>query len=353
MKRNGVPANLLAFAYTVSPLVGAKSITDLPRIASNDPFFQEIGLVCTHDAINRFINTNWHISHFHAEIISALQRRKATRLCEKGIYIIDHTVISKKYSNKTQMLRYVRSENSGEAVYVKGYELVSLLYSDESKQYPISFGLNTVFTDKITIAEKSINDAMGNGLPVDTLTFDTWFFSLIYKVDRRITCVTKAKKNKIFYVNGKKMHAEEIVREYEETVAELPKYGKVKVFRTQLDRKWVLLVSTDLNMSRERANEIYCRRMEIDNPFFRDMKNHLSLENFHTRGFVSIVNHTALRFLLHVLLMATSLRKNLINKTIEWIKNVIVSVAGTIKRRGDTLIVSAKSVITDTRPPPD
>lgn len=290
---------------------------------------------------------NWHIHHFLYSVLNRLQKHKETRITEDGLLILDHTLLSKLYSKKLQLLKWLK-DTKGSENWIKGYELVSLCYMDKTKLYPLAFGINTPFTDKITMGTDHIIDIIKR-LSVSTLVFDCWYFALdlINALKPYGTIwVTKSKGNRVFIVDGNKMHANEI---FGETIAELPGYEKVKVFKVQLDSKWVLLVTNDLSIDKETIISIYSKRMCVDNPFFRDMKSCLDLENFHTRKFVSFINHIALRFVLHILLTVTKIRKGWIQKTIEWIKKKVIAVVGTVKRKGKTLIIK---LLRDSKPPP-
>jgi hypothetical protein len=349
-KRNGIPANVLALNYMVSPLINASSINSTAIATQTEPTMKSITPI-SHDALNRFINTNWHIQYFFYSVMNRLQGRKETRMTEDGIWILDHTLISKLYSNKLQVLKWLK-DVKGSGNWVKGYELLSLCYMDETKLYPVSFGINTPFTDKITMAIRHIKDMRALGLPIKTLVFDCWYFALdLIKALKpyKITWVTKSKSNRKFIIDGEELHANEI---FGEAIAKLPGYGKVKVFKIHIDSEWVLLVTNDLKMDRETIISIYSKRMHVDNPFFRDMKSYLNLENFHTRKFTSFINHIAMRFLLYVLLVVTKIRKGIIHRSIEWVKNKLVRVVGKVRRRGNKLFVCVRKALSDTIPPP-
>lgn len=336
-KRSGAPANLLLLNYTLSPLTEANSILQT-ALQSGQNILQH---TVSHDAINRFINTNWRIWSLNQNLLKRLQERNETRITKDWIWILDDTHIEKQYAKKMQMLKWYK-DTTGEKDWIKGFNLSSLCCTNGEILYPTAFGFKTIFNTKIEAAIKHISDMLTLGLPVKTITFDSWYFTvklLRFLVDSKTTFVSKPKMEHVFYVDGIKLNAKQILEMYEEVIAERKEVGKLKLLRVQGDKEWYLLVTNDLSMTRERAEEIYKHRMKIDNPFFRDMKSLLDLENFHTRKFCSLVNHVALRFLLHILLTATKIRKRILHRSMEWVKRLITGIVGEIRSVGDTLIV--------------
>lgn len=282
-----------------------------------------------------------------------LQERKETEITEEWVYILDSTELEKQYAKVMQIIKYYK-DTTGKKKWVKGYQMLSVCCTNGSTTYPAAFGFKTPFNNKIDAAIKHIDDLLKIKLPIGKAVFDEWFFAvrlLQHLTDNGIVWVSRPKPRKNFTVDGVTMKPAEIMRKYSEVIAEITGYkGKVKIFRVHGKKKWYLLVTNDTEMTREEAIETYSKRMIIDKPFFSDMKSVLDIEGFHTRNFASIVNHVAMRLLLHILLTVTKIRKGWIQKSIEWVKKKIISAVGTVKRKGKVLIIK---LLRDTRPPPD
>ena len=106
------------------------------------------------------------------------------------------------------------------------------------------------------------------------------------------------------------MHAEEIIQSgIKEAVAQLPDYGLVKVVVAEINEKRRLLVTSDLKMRGKRVVGVYRERFKIDNPFFRDSKQEMGLEDFHTRKFKAKIAHTVMCFLSHTRVSYQTLRQ--------------------------------------------
>lgn len=324
-----MPAENLVFSYAIMPLVDSNSINSIT--GNFDCLVRSLCSEYDQSTLNRFINCNGNWQGFYHKLLHELQIHKATKMIEDGIAILDSTCLAKRYSTHLQGLKYVRDESTKE--YVKGYEAVVLCYSDATKIYPLDIGLRTVWNDKIGIAIKQI-ELMSENLPLlKVIAFDAWFFSKRLAPvirDRKLLFVTKSKSNYRYIVEGVSMRADEILRLGKTVIAEREHFGKVKLIPSHTTKGEALLVTNDMDMTDERTKEIYKSRFDIDNPFIRDMKDQLNLEEFHMRKFQGIVAHCFLRFLSYLLVTVMKVRKGLAEQTIEWIKKRFISVVATI-----------------------
>jgi hypothetical protein len=230
---------------------------------------------------------------------------------------------------------------------VLGYNLVVLYYSDEAKSYPLSFELK--LKDKKTRVEIAIElvKEVADMLETRLITFDSWYFSnRLVSLLRALgfVWVTKAKKNRIFMLNGRKVAARKIISlGIREAVAELPGYGKVKIAVVNIGRERKLLVTNKLEMDAEEMKSMYSERFEIDNPFFRESKQELGLANFHTRSLSSIKAHVAICFLSHTLLVvAKLLSRKLFGKSIGWLKERLIAIAAFVKKVWGRIVLAFK-----------
>jgi len=332
-KRSGIPTNGLAFNYVLKPLMDARSIKRVNRRTRGDGLLK--GLIPDHDqcTLNRFINGNYNWDLLNEFRILELQRRRRTRTLEDGLIVLDDVVIQ-KFGKRMENIAYVWSPVAKKTVL--GYNPVVLLYTDEEKSYPLNFAFKTKENDKITLATQLIERLKELKVRAKCVVFDTWYFALKLITtlrDHGLFWVTKSKKNRIFVLNGAEMHAEEIIQSgIKETVAELLGYGPVKVVVAEINEKSRLLVTSDLEMKGRKVVKVYRDRFKIDNPFFRDGKQEMGLEDFHTRKFKALIAHTVMCFLSHTLVSLIKLfDRKLFDKTTGWIKENLFKVVAGVK----------------------
>jgi hypothetical protein len=341
-KRSGIPASCLAFSYVLKPLMDAGSISRANGRARGDELLK--GLIPAHDqcTLNRFINGDYDWGLLNELRILELQRRRRTGALEEGLMVLDDVVI-RKFGEKMEGIAYVWDPIAKKAVL--GYNVVVLYYTDGEKSYPLNSAVKLKANDKITLATRLIGRLSDLKVRAKHVVFDSWYFALRLITalrDLSLFWVTKSKRNRIFVLNGVERHAEEITQSgTKETVAHLPGYGLVKLVVAEINEKKRLLVTSDLEMKRERVVEAYRGRFEIDNPFFRDGKQEMGLADFHTRKLKALVAHIALCFLSHTLVSLIKLfHQKLLDKTIGWLKeNLFKAVAG-VKAVGEGITVT-------------
>lgn len=188
-KRSGTPANLLLLNYTLSPLTGSNSIFQTAQ-QSGHGILQH---ACSHDSMNRFINTNWRMWSLNQNLLKRLQERTETKITKDWIWILDDTHLDKTYAKRMQMISW-HKDTTGIKDWIKGYNLFTLCCTNGEIIYPTAFGFKTIFNTKIDAAIKHITDMLALGLPVKILTFDNWYFTvrlLKFLVDKKITFVSK------------------------------------------------------------------------------------------------------------------------------------------------------------------
>ena len=100
----------------------------------------------------------------------------------------------------------------------------------------------------------------------------------------------------------------------------------------EINEKSRLLVTSDLKMRGKKVIKVYRDRFKIDNPFFRDGKQEMGLEDFHTRKFKALTAHTVMCFLSHTLVSLIKLfDRKLFDKTTGWIKENLFKVVAGVK----------------------
>lgn len=335
VKRSGVQASNLVFNYAIIPLIGAESIVSGWRKISKDGFLSKLEQSYNSCAINRLLgNKRYDWFAFNKLRMEELQTNEATRALKKGLIVLDDVII-KKSGKHMEGIAYVY--DPVEKRYVLGYNLVILYYTDKRKGYPLNFEFKLKNgVTRIEIALKLIEE-VSKLIETRLITFDCWYFSLeLVSLLRELgfTWVTRAKKSRIFILDGKRIKAKQIIKSGKRAViAELPNYGEVKLVVVKIGKEKKLLVTNDLFMKSREMKAIYSNRFEIDNPFFKESKQELGLANFHTRSLASIVAHVAICFLSYTLLALTKLfSKKLLNKSIAWLKENLIATIAWVKR---------------------
>jgi hypothetical protein len=344
-KRSGVPAQDIVFNCAIAPLVDACSIASVHRKVESDGFLNKITTSYHSCAASRlFSNKSYDWKAFNNLRVEELQSHERTRAKKGGLIILDDVVL-RKSGKHMEGIAYVFDPVEKKSVL--GYNLVVLYYSDEAKSYPLSFELK--LKDKKTRVEIAIElvKEVAKMLETRLITFDSWYFSnRLVSLLRALgfVWVTKAKKNRIFMLNGRKVAARKIISlGIREAVAELPGYGKVKIAVVNIGRERKLLVTNKLEMDAEEMKSIYSERFEIDNPFFRESKQELGLANFHTRSLSSINAHVAICFLSHTLLVvAKLLSRKLFGKSIGWLKERLIAIAAFVEKVWGRIVLAFK-----------
>lgn len=287
--------------------------------------------------LSRFMNHKWDWKAFNKLRIQQLQNHTKTAMHGRGIWIIDDTLIEKS-GKLMHAIKWIRDRKHKAAVL--GYRVVFFHYADKKRSCPIDwrFEPKEGTTTKLDHALAMIRCAIKQlKLPVRMVTFDTLYFSVDFCKELRklhLVWVTKCKRNKYFIVNGKRMQARDIIKlRFDEIIAELEGYGKVKLVKRNIRGKWALLVTNGMHLKAETVRDTYKRRFAIDNPFFKESKQHLGLQDFHMRKVNGIRAHFYLAMLRWTVATVMKLtEKALTKRTIGWIKRKVINVSATVRK---------------------
>ena len=301
-KRSGVEAWKAVLCCTLSPILGASSLLEAWRAGMEDSYVRSLLSGLSHYAITRLLsNRSYDWKRFNLLRIEEMQAFGRLRCSQEGWIFLDDGVIEKS-GKAMEGISYVFDPVKRKPVL--GYMLVSLIYWDCSKEYPLSFELKLKSRDRISIAIELVEE-LAAIIQTRNIAFDSWYFSLkLLKKLRGLgfTWLTKAKRNRIFVVNGRKRKAKALIKQGYCGLAELPGYGTVKIATVKAAKRKQLLVTNKLDMPKKEMKLYYSKRFRIDNPFHKEMKQSLNLESFHTRSLSSIIAHIAISFLARSLL---------------------------------------------------
>ena len=184
--------------------------------------------------------------------------------------------------------------------------------------------------DKITLACQLIGRAVSKGITADYVLFDSWFFckSLANKITEgrpSMHYVGGIKDGtRLFTYNSGKYTLGQLRRllvkqkgtkrckslnsHYIEVVCELNGVGEVKIFFSRFSRtkKWVMIITSDLQLSYIQAIKIYSKRWSIE-VNFKELKQYLGIARCQSTKFNAQIAHMSTACMLHAML---SLYKN-------------------------------------------
>ncbi len=186
--------------------------------------------------------------------------------------------------------------------------------------------------DKITLACELMGRAAKNGYAPDYALVDSWYTcaQVINKVrsinegKTHFLGMVKADKRLYMYegrqytlsklrhtVMSEKKRCRRFRSSYVEVVCELKNVGTVKLFfsRFSSNKKWVCLLSTDLEMSYIKAIETYAIRWNIE-IMFKECKQLLGLGKCQANDFDAQIAHTACVFITHSILVYFKYRED-------------------------------------------
>jgi len=306
------------------------------------------------DAIYRFLNSfryNWRkfllilSSTVIKETIEPLNSRNW-----KNVFILDDSLYSRNRSKSVELL--ARVKDHVEQKYVRGFRMLTLGWSDGNTFLPVAFSLlssenqrnrlcgidpridkrTTGYKRRMESIKKStgvmfdlLRQAQDYGIQARYLLFDSWFSfpSIICRVREHrlhVICMLKSMKKVLYTYKGEKMTLDAIYKEL------LKKPGRAKILANALvqigmdsegnpvparilfvrdrnrSKKWLALLSTDLELTDEEIIRIYGKRWDIE-VFFKTTKSFLKLaKEFQGRSYDSMVAHTTIVFCRYIML---------------------------------------------------
>lgn len=308
------------------------------------------GLDSIHQStLNRFINdVRWSPDELNERRLDFLQQNLQTRSKDKGLLIIDDSVLDKT-GEKIEGTGYHYSNSKKRTVH--GHNLVSSHYLDDKKDYPLHFevyirkkdledaGTPEKFKTKVQMALELIANAIKSTINFSVTVFDSWYFTK--QICNALESagkdwVSRAKINRIVNLpthktNLKRLIAslpdeefarlknpvriknkdsdEEVKYQYiYEAVLDISDLGPIKcvIIKKKLtEEEGIVLVSNRKDWSAQKIILIYKKRWKIET-FYRDSKQNLALDGYYLRSLTGIKRYWVLVFLAYSFLQYCS-----------------------------------------------
>lgn len=298
------------------------------------------------DIYYRFLN-NCHYSWrkflltISARVISAFEPLTSSNRVK--VFILDDSVLSRNRSKKAELLARVFDHSKG--LFVKGYTLLTLGWSDGYSFVPVDFALlssanssnrlvetnenidkracgykrrKEAVTQKPQISSHLLDHAIAAGISADYVLMDTWFTnepmirSIIEKGLDAIGMVKELKQR--YTLSGKNYSLSQIRSLFKEkqkseiigSICVQTKGGisvKLVFVRNRNNHKeWLTILSTDTTLDEHEIVRIYGMRWSIE-VFFKSTKSLLKLgAEFQGQSFDMRVSHTSIVFTRYMLL---------------------------------------------------
>ena len=296
-------------------------------------------LAQSYDALHHFVSESpWDINDVLEQTVGVLKNLPDGQgLHEQGMLIIDDTLIE-KYGRLMEAAGKLWDHSQGRYLNY-AHCLVGLCWSDHKKlRYPLRFEIyqkqdwceihQVEFKTKIQLAIELVEWAVRQGIPFQTVVFDSWFFCkevCDYIEELGKDWISMSKSDRIVTVKGEKQS----VSEYAATLGpnslqkcelkgksyaiqsvqgrfQCLKRGKQSVrlivsFEQKSTEKGgghkrpVYLVSNRKDIRPERLIRAYQVRWNVET-FFKDAKSHLGLGDYQMRKLNGIKSHWCLVF---------------------------------------------------------
>jgi len=293
----------------------------------------------SYDALHHFVSESpWEINDVLDHTVGVLKNLPDGQgLHEQGMLIIDDTLIE-KYGKLMEAAGKLWDHSQGRYLNY-AHCLVGLCWSDHKKlRYPLRFEMyqkkewcdeHTVeFKTKIQLAIELVEWAVKQGIPFQTVVFDSWFFTkdfCDYIEELGKDWISMSKSDRIVTIKGEKLSVSKYaatldpkklrvhqLRGTEYSVKSVQgrfrclRRGKESVrllisFEEKLQEKGgeykqpVFLVSNRKDIRPERLIRAYQVRWNVET-FFKDAKSHLGLGDYQMRKLNGIKSHWCLVF---------------------------------------------------------
>jgi len=321
---------------------------NLFRYLQADTSTSEIGK----DTVYRFlnsVNTNWR-KFLHLLCVSVLNKKilPLTSVNTPKVFIVDDSLYNRNRSKNVELLARVHDHNDHR--FYRGFRLLTLGWSDGSSFLPVSFSLLSSANKKNRLApmaeidkrtngfkrraesickapdvlNKLVKQAHDSGIRADYLLFDSWFsFPAIIigllEQKQQVICMLKSAKTRYCY-KGDNLTLNELYKSVRKRCgrakilasiqielginsAKEPVMAKIVFVRARnAKKKWLALLSTDIDLADEEIIKLYKRRWDIE-VFFKITKSYLRLaKEFQSRSYDALVAHTTIVFARYIML---------------------------------------------------
>jgi hypothetical protein len=331
-KQTGFIPDYLLFILVIFPLLKQTMLQSIQKIAKSKK-----------DTFYRFANHNrynWR-SLIYGLVLKIIPKVKEVPLTER-VLIADDTIETKK-GRKIELISYIFDHVLGKSVlgfcdllltYFDGRSLLPLDFAKVSSKKPLE-GMRKIdkrtngykrrkeaLEKKTDLLIELIQRAKRKGIDAYYVLFDSWFahdrvIHEIYEIGYHVIC--RFKRNAVrFKYHGKSYTSKQLyslfVRkqmaicpelglEMGYLDVELPLSGKVRLVFSRLvhNKKWILFLSTDTDISPLQIIKTYSKRWAIE-VFFKDCKQNLCLGKEQNRNFDALIASTSLVFIRYILL---------------------------------------------------
>ncbi|MHB1421296.1 MAG: IS4 family transposase [Bacillota bacterium] len=298
------------------------------------------------DTYYRFLNNSrycWRkvLLMIAARVIGEFQNLTSSKRVK--VLILDDSILSRNRSKKAELLARVFDHSKG--VFVKGYTLLTLGWSDGFSFVPVDFALlssandanrlvgNDENIDKRTsghkrrkeavekkpqVASKLLDNALATGISADYVLMDTWFTNepMISSVlDKGLHVIGMVKELKQRYTRNGEAYSLSQLRSLFESKLGSEIIGSINVqTKTGIPvklvfiqnrnnhKEWLAVLSTDISLEAQEIVRIYGMRWDIE-VFFKSTKSLLKLgSEFQGQSFDMRISHTTIVFIRYMLL---------------------------------------------------
>ena len=283
------------------------------------------GVVVGKDTVYRFLNSvnaNWR-KFLHLLCVAVLNQKilPLTSAQTPKVLIVDDSLYNRNRSKHVELLARVHDHNDNR--YYRGFRLLTLGWSDGSSYLPVSFSLlssanqknrlvpmaevdkrTNGFKRRIESLRKSpdvlkdlVKQAHDSGIRADYLLFDSWFAfpaTIIGLLEQKqqVICMLKEAKTKYGY-QGFDLTLKELYKSVRKRSGRAKILASIQVelgtdsrnqtvmakiifVRARNTKKWLALLSTDVDLADEEIIKLYKRRWDIE-VFFKISKSYLRL----------------------------------------------------------------------------
>jgi len=344
-KVKGIPAYAV-FAFLLGLVFSGKNLYTLLTTSKEKISFGK-------DVVYRFLSNasiNWNLFLFNLSCSVVSEVDYLTSDERRTVLIIDDTPYYRDRSKNVELLSRFKDHSKNNRYY-KGFELLTMGWSDGQTFIPVDFRLSankedkklicgtSVKEDNRTLATKRRQDARrskpdlvldmlrnvkGTSAEAKYVSFDSWFSApsaIINIKNLGFDVVARLKSNKMRYeFEGELLTLKEIyarskkrrgraswllsvtvkVRHdnFKEKIS-----AKIVFVRDRNNRKnWIAIISTDTSLSEEEMIELYGKRWDIE-PYHKMIKSYLKLEKeFQFRSFDAINAHITIVLTRYILL---------------------------------------------------
>lgn len=350
-KEKGIPA-LVLMQFIFSLVLGGKNLW---RTLDSGRFPDAPGKDAVYDLLNR-ATYNWR--KLLVRVSSFLIETHLLPLTSKDrdrVLILDDSTYDRNRSKVVELLSRVKDHTTGK--YVKGFRMLTLGWSDGATFLPLVFSLLSSkkaknryqeinpAIDKRTIGYRRRLEALQKGtetmfnlldeinplkLGAKTLLFDSWFAypRIIKRVAANyplhVVCMIKRSPKVHYTYEGKDYTLNQLYKKVRKKRGRAKILASIRVGLGQDEngkevqariifvrdrnrsKKWLALLTTNLNHSDEDAIRIYGKRWAIE-CFFKVTKSHLRLaKEFQCRSYDALTAHTTIVFIRYMMLALSS-----------------------------------------------